>query len=132
MLKSLNGFGWNNVGPASQTVAQHYISIGPMYSAIWCFRRQDFKGNQHNAAVRKYGTITRYCFNDGPASKTMGQHWLSATCLRKVYNRPGDRLVLGQRRRRLTGIETAMGCNAGLTFNRNLVGRPTSSVSGTS
>ena len=28
---SLKGFGWNNVGPASQTVAQHYISIGQMY-----------------------------------------------------------------------------------------------------
>ena len=51
-------------------------------------------------------------------------------CLRKVYNRPCDRLVLGQRRRRLTGIEPAMGCNAGPTLNRNLVGRPTSSVSG--
>ena len=24
-----------NVGPASQTVAQHYISIGPMYRVIW-------------------------------------------------------------------------------------------------
>ena len=45
--------------------------------------------------------------------------------MRKVYNRPGDRLVLGQRRRQLTGIEPAMGCNAGPTLNRNLVGRPT-------
>ena len=42
-----------------------------------------------------------------------------------------DRLVLGQRRRRLTGIEPAMGSNAGPTLNRNLVGRPTSSVPGT-
>ena len=25
VVKSLKGFGWNNVGPASQTVAQHYI-----------------------------------------------------------------------------------------------------------
>ena len=30
--------------------------------------------------------------------------------------------MLGQRRRRLTGIETAMGCDAGPTLNRNLVG----------
>ena len=45
---------------------------------------------------------------------------------------PSDRLVLGQRFRRLTGIEPAMGCNAGPTLNRNLVGRPTSSVRGTS
>ena len=35
--------------------------------------------------------------------------------LRKVYNRPGDRLVLRQRRRQLTGIEPAMACNAGPT-----------------
>ena len=52
-------------------------------------------------------------------------------CLREVYNRPGDRLVLGQRRRRSTGIEPAMGCNAGPHLNRNLVVRPTSSVRAT-
>ena len=28
------GFGWNNAGPASQTVAWHFISIGPMYRVI--------------------------------------------------------------------------------------------------
>ena len=44
----------------------------------------------------------------------------------------GDRLVLGQRRRRLTGIEPAIGCNAVPTLNRNMVGRPASSVLGTS
>ena len=49
--------------------------------------------------------------------KKLKQHWLNVTCLRKAYNRPGDRLVLGQRRRRLTGIEPAMGCNAGPTLN---------------
>ena len=38
--------------------------------------------------------------------------------------------MLGQSRRRLTGIEPAMGCNAGPTLNWNLVGRPTSSVRG--
>ena len=54
----------------------------------------------------------------------MKQHWLDATCLRKVCNRPGDRLELGQHRRRLTGIEPAMGCNAGPTLNRNLVVGP--------
>ena len=48
--------------------------------------------------------------------------------MREVYNIPGDRLVLGQGRRRLTGSEPAMGCNAGPTLNRNLMGRPTSSV----
>ena len=57
---------------------------------------------------------------------TLKQH------LSKVYSRPSDRLVLDRRRRRLTGIEPAMGCDAGPTLNRNLVGRPTSFVSGTS
>ena len=36
VVKSLKGCGWNNVGPASQTVAQHYISFGTMYRVIWC------------------------------------------------------------------------------------------------
>ena len=36
---------------------------------------------------------------------TLKQYWLNDTCLCKVYNRPGDRLVLGQRQRRLTSIE---------------------------
>ena len=40
--------------------------------------------------------------------------------------------VLAQRRRQLTGIDPAMGCDAGPTWNRNLVRRPTSSVQGTS
>ena len=57
---------------------------------------------------------------------------MNATCLRKVYSRPSDGLVLDWCRRRLTGIEPAMGCDAGPTLNRNLVGRPTSSVRGTS
>ena len=38
------------------------------------------------------------------------------------HTRPGDRILLGQPRRRLTGIEPAMGCNAGLTLSRNFVG----------
>ena len=32
------------------------------------------KRYQHDAAVRKHGTITQCCFNDGPALKTVGQH----------------------------------------------------------
>ena len=35
VVKSLKGFSCNNVGPASQTVAQHYFTIGPMYGVIW-------------------------------------------------------------------------------------------------
>ena len=30
---------------------------------------------------------------------TLKQHWVNATCLRKVYSRPSDGLVLGQCRR---------------------------------
>ena len=59
-------------------------------------------------------------------------HWVNDKCLRKVYNRSSDGLVLGQRRSRLIGIEPAMGCDAGPTLNRSLEGRPTSSVPGTS
>ena len=34
VVKSLKGFGWNNFDPSSQTVAQHYFTIGPMYRVI--------------------------------------------------------------------------------------------------
>ena len=74
VVKSPKGFGWNNVGPASQTLAQHYIGIGPKYRVIWCFWRRDFKSHQHNSAVRKDGIIPQCCFNDEPVSKTVGQH----------------------------------------------------------
>ena len=40
--------------------------------------------------------------------------------------------MLGQRRIRLTGIEPAMGCDAGPTLHRYWVGRPTLCVPGTS
>ena len=90
-------------------------------------------GIKASPACRKHDAIAQCCFNFGPASKTvklstLKQHWVNATCLRKVHSRPSDRLVLGQRHRRLTGIEPAMGCDAGPTLNRNVVGRPTSSV----
>ena len=109
------GFGWNNVSQRRRRWPSITSAFGPMCRVIWCFWRRDFKGHQPNAAVRK----------DGPASKTVGQQWNSigwmTRDLREVYNRPGDRLVLGQRRRRLTGIELVMGCNAGPTLNRNLL-----------
>ena len=47
-----------------------------------------------------------------------------------LYNRPSEVSVLGQHRRRLTGIEPAMGCDAGPTLNLNWLGRLTSSVRG--
>ena len=36
--------------------------------------------------------------------------------------------MLGQRQIRLTGIEPALGCDAGPTLNRNLVGSPTTDL----
>ena len=45
---------------------------------------------------------------------------------------PRDGLLMGQRGSRLTAINPTMGCDAGPTLNRNLVGRPTSFVRGTS
>ena len=87
-----------------------------MYRDIWCFWRRDVK-----ASPALYSR-----------QETRHKHWLNVTCFRKVYSRPCDILVLGQRRRRLTAIEPAIGCIAGPTLNRNSVGRPTSSVPGTS
>ena len=35
VVKSLKYLGLNNVGPESQTMAQHYSTTGPMYRVIW-------------------------------------------------------------------------------------------------
>ena len=35
VIKCFKAFGWNNVGPVAQTMAQYYISIGSMYRVIW-------------------------------------------------------------------------------------------------
>ena len=52
--------------------------------------------------------------------------------LAQIYSRPSVGLVWGQPRGRLTGIEPAMGCDAGPTLNQYWMGRPTSCVRGTS
>ena len=73
VAKNLKGFGWNNVGPGSQTVAQHYFIIDPMYRVIRAvaFRRRKCHpyGDQS-----KHGTITQFSFNVGPASNTIDLH----------------------------------------------------------
>ena len=80
----------------------------------WVFR--GIKRHPHGSQS-KHGTITQFCFNVGSASKTgsiLKQHWVNVMCLlmwRKVYRRPSVGLVLGLRRRRMTGIEPAMGCD---------------------
>ena len=88
---SLKRVDWNNVGPASQTVAQHYLIIDPMYRVI---RVVAFQGGK----CHPYGN-----------QSSQGQSLNSVS-------------MLGQRRIRLTGIEQAMGCDAGLTMNRYWVG----------
>ena len=75
VVKSLEGFGWNNIGPALQTVAQHYISIGPMYRVIWCFWRRDVKASPAYCSRQKAQYNHPMLFQWQPASKTMGQHW---------------------------------------------------------
>ena len=54
VVRSLKGFGLNNVGPESQTVAQHYFTIGPMYCVI---RVVAFQGIKHHlyGSQRKHG-----------------------------------------------------------------------------
>ena len=37
VVKSLKGFGWNNVGQTSQMVAQHYFTIATATLAQHCF-----------------------------------------------------------------------------------------------
>ena len=96
-------FGWNNVGPASQTVAHHYFAIGPMYCVI---------------QVVAFRRIKRLCTRMAVRANT-GQS-------------PNSVSMLGQRRIRLTSIEPAMGCDAGPALNRYWVVRPTLCVPGTS
>ena len=91
VAKSLKRVDWNNVGPALQTVAQHYLIIDPMYRVI---RVVAFQGGK----CHPYGSQSRH-----------GQSLNSVS-------------MVGQRRIRLTGIEPAMGCDAGLTMNRYWVG----------
>ena len=74
VIKSFND--WNNVGPASQTVAQQYFTIGLLYRVSWVVASRGIKHHPHGSQ-RKHRTITQFCFNVGPASKTMGQYWNS-------------------------------------------------------
>ena len=86
-----------------------------------CFWRRDRKRHPHyNAAVRKHGTSTQMLFQCRASvedcGSTLKQHEVDATCFlicwRKINSRPSVGLVLGKRRRRFTGIEPAMGCDA--------------------
>ena len=73
VVKSLKDFGWNNIGPASQTVAQHNFTIGQMKRVI---RVVAFRGIERHlyGSQSKHGTITQFCFNVEPASNTIDRH----------------------------------------------------------
>ena len=73
VVKSIKGFGKNNVGPASQTVTRHYFIVGAMYCVI---RVVDFRGIKRHlyGSQSKHGTITQFFFNVGPGSSTIDRH----------------------------------------------------------
>ena len=61
VVKSSKGFGWNNVGPASQMVAQPYFTIGPMYRVIWVVAFWGIKRHPHGSPSN-HGTIKQILF----------------------------------------------------------------------
>ena len=73
VVKSLKGFGWNNVGPALQTVAQHYFTIEPMFRVILVVAYRGINRHRYGSQS-KHGTITRFCFNVWPASNTIDRN----------------------------------------------------------
>ena len=99
-------------------------SVAGMESVTHLTMQQSENTGQLPNAVSMSGQRRKMCVNIETASD--GCHVFAQS------SRLSDGLVLGQRRRRLTGIESAMGYDAGPTLNRNLVGRLTCSVRGTS
>ena len=111
VVKSLKGFGWNNFGPASQTgpaLHQHWLNV----SCYLVFPAPGFERSPAECSSQKkkynHPMIFQWRASVEDCGSTLKQYCLNPTCLRKVYNRPGDRLVLSQRRRCLPGIEPAM------------------------
>ena len=89
VVKSLEGFGWNNVVPASQTVAQHYFTIGPMYLVIWVVT---FRGNKASPAWQSERTRDTYpilfqCWASVDRS-ILKKHWVNAMCGAKYIAHP--------------------------------------------
>ena len=83
----------------SQTVAQHYFTIGSMYRVIWVVAFRGMKCHPYGQSKHRQS--------------------------------PNSVSRLSQRRVQLTGIETAIGCDARSTLNRYWVGGPTLCVRGT-
>ena len=44
VIRSLKGFGWNNVGPASHTVAQHYFTF--IFTNVSCYPVSGLSGDK--------------------------------------------------------------------------------------
>ena len=114
VVKSSKGFGLNNVGPASQTVDQHYISIG--LSIVSSGVSDD--GILKVTSIMQKSEKTVQSPNPVSMTGQRRRQWVNietilVECPCNVYNRPGDRLMLGQCLSRLTAIEPAKGCNAG-------------------
>ena len=97
---SLKGFGGYNVGPASQKVAQHYISIVPMYNVIW---EVAFLATGMEKVTRIQQCLSPSNTGQSPNAvlmlgqrrqrgSTAKQHRVNVMCLlmcwRKVYSRP--------------------------------------------
>ena len=57
VVKCLKGFGWNNVGPASQTVAQQFFPIRLMYRVIRVVAFRGIKRHPYGSQNR-HGAIT--------------------------------------------------------------------------
>ena len=112
----------NNVGPASQMVAHHYISIGPfgiVLSGKWPFWRRVKKVSpallcgSTSPQTRDNHLMLFQCWASVEGcSSTLKQNWVNGMCLLMF----------------LDVIEPALGCNAVPTLNQNWVGRPTSCV----
>ena len=108
-----------------------------MYRVIWEVVRRskaspitmrDSTG-QSPSAVSRLGQRQRLWVN----IETASSEWhVFADVLAQVYSRPSVGLMLGQRRRRLTGIEPAMGCDTDPTLNPNWVGQAYIYLRGTS
>ena len=94
VAKSLKGFGWNNVGPASQTVAQHYFIIDPMYRVIRVvafWRRKSVRANtgQSPNSVSMLGQrrIRLTCIEPAmgcDAGPTLNRYWVGTLCCMDV------------------------------------------------
>ena len=70
-VMSLKGFGWNNVGPTSQTVAHNWAKVS-FYpgSGLSGDKASVYPHGSHS----KHGTITIFCFRVGPVSNTIDWH----------------------------------------------------------